>query len=57
MRGIAHGMKPRKGGPSKAVARQFVKDADDGGKQLDNTPVIFQKKPVAQARKRVRKAR
>lgn len=31
MEAIAHGMKPRKGGPSKAVAQEFV-NADTGGK-------------------------
>lgn len=63
---IKHGMKPKKGGPSKATASRMLKEVggkatrapiDDSGKQLDNSPVIFHRKPVAQARKRVGKAR
>ena len=35
MAAVAHGMKPRKGGPSKAVAKEFNK-ADKGSKLLSN---------------------
>ena len=58
---IAHGGKPKGGkGPSKAVAKEFV--AADRGKKFDDSDPshdnpIFGKKPIAQARKRVRKAR
>lgn len=35
MAAVAHGMKPRAGGPSKAVAKEFNR-ADTGTKRLSN---------------------
>lgn len=51
---VAHGMKPKNGSKlSKKTAQKFILDSgDDSGLQLDNQPVIFKKKPIAQARKR-----